>query len=124
MPTGGSTSLSATTTLLSSLFCSVTVGRLPTCARLTVRCRRRAGRLVLADLNGDRRLDLASGTAADTIVVLLGNGRGGFTPAPGSPLAAGPGPWAVEVADVNGDAKLDILTANFEDGTVTVLLAR
>jgi hypothetical protein len=84
----------------------------------------RAGRLALADLNSDGRLDLAAGTAAHTVVVLFGDGRGGFTPAPGSPFAAGRGPWAVAVGDVNGDAKLDILTANFEDGTVTVLLAR
>ena len=84
----------------------------------------RAGRLVLADLNRDGRLDLASGTAADTVVVLLGNARGRFAPAPGSPLAAGPGPWAVAVADVNGDGKLDILTANFQADSVTIMLGR
>jgi len=82
----------------------------------------RAGEIVLADVNGDSRLDLVTGTAANTVVVLLGDGAGRFRPAPGSPYPTGRGPWGVAVADVNGDGKPDILTANFEDDSVRILL--
>jgi len=80
----------------------------------------RGGEVVLADVNGDARLDLITGTNADTVVVLLGDGAGGFRPAPGSPYAAGHGPWGVAVADINGDGKPDILTANFDDNSVRI----
>ena len=54
--------------------------------------------------------------------VLLGNGRGGFTPAPGSPFAVGRAPYPHAVGDVNGDGKLDIVTPNVGSNNVTVLL--
>ena len=60
--------------------------------------------------------------ASNNVTVLLGNGSGGFTPAPGSPFAVGSGPQSVAVGDFNGDGKPDLAIANFNGSTVTVLL--
>ena len=54
--------------------------------------------------------------------MLLGNGSGGFTPAPGSPFAVGSSPASVLVGDVNGNGLQDLVTANFDSNNVTVLL--
>jgi hypothetical protein len=63
--------------------------------------------------------------AADTGVrALIGNGRGGFTPVPGSPFATGRGTWKLVVADVNADGKSDVATSSLETDSVTVLLGR
>jgi hypothetical protein len=92
--------------------------------------------LVVADVNGDGKLDLivsscsvtasTCGSAEGVVSVLLGNGDGTFQPAlsfgSGAPVGA-----EVAVADVNGDGKLDIIVTNFQgeangDGTAAVLL--
>jgi hypothetical protein len=66
--------------------------------------------LALADLNHDNKLDLVTVNSSDNDVsIALGDGRGGFTPAPGSPFAVGPSPYPFAVGDVNGDAYLDIV---------------
>lgn len=39
----------------------------------------------------------------NTVSVLLGDGRCGFKPAPGSPFPAGSVPWSVAVGDINND---------------------
>ncbi len=84
--------------------------------------------VAIADLNGDARPDLATANSSSgSVTVLLGNGSGGFTPAPGSPFAAGSGPFSVAIADLNGDGKPDLATANSGtansgSGNVTVLL--
>lgn len=79
--------------------------------------------LAVADFNGDGRLDLAIANVKDNnITVLVGNGTGGFTEAPGSPIPVGTNPWSVAVGDFNGDGKLDLATANAWSGDVTVLL--
>src|SRR5215218_3099452 len=42
--------------------------------------------MAAADLNKDGKLDVVTCNTGDTVTVLLGNGRGGFTPAAGSPI--------------------------------------
>ncbi|HEY2932198.1 MAG TPA: VCBS repeat-containing protein [Acidobacteriota bacterium] len=85
------------------------------------------GEMGLADFNGDKNLDLALASHDSyNVTVLLGNGKGGFTPAPGSPFPAGQGKkphtHGLVVGDVNRDGKTDIITANNEDGNIAVLL--
>jgi len=72
--------------------------------------------------NGDGKLDLAVANGNDnTVSILLGNGDGTFTPAPGSPVATGRTPMALAVGDFNGDGKLDLAAANWYN-SVTILL--
>src|SRR5262249_14909171 len=81
--------------------------------------------LALADVNGDGKLDLVTANNDDNdVAVLLGDGKGGFAPAPGSPFPVGPSPYPLAVGDVNGDGQPDIITPNSKPGerTVTVLL--
>jgi hypothetical protein len=81
--------------------------------------------LAAADVNQDGKLDLISANNEDgDISVLLGDGKGGFTRAPGSPFSCGPSPYPIAVADVNGDSNLDIVVPNTAPGptTITVLL--
>lgn len=87
-----------------------------------------AGEMLLADFNRDGVLDFA-GSHHDRyeVVLLLGRGDGTFTNAPGSPFAARaagkrPHTHALAAADVNRDGKLDLITANSEDGDISVLL--
>jgi hypothetical protein len=81
--------------------------------------------VAISDLNGDGKRDLATANAASSDVsVLLGNGSGGFSDAPGSPFAVGNAPSSVAIGDVNGDGKPDLATVKSccGLGDVTVLL--
>ncbi len=83
--------------------------------------------IVVGDFNSDARLDLAASSHdSNEVFVLLGDGRGGFAPAPGSPVAAFAGVRAhnhgLAVADVNGDGTLDLTLGHQETGQVAVLL--
>jgi hypothetical protein len=79
--------------------------------------------LSLADVNADGRPDAVTSNQDDNSVsVLLGDGRGGFAPAPGSPFAVGRAPYPHAVADLNGDARPDIVTPNVGGGSVSVML--
>jgi hypothetical protein len=46
---------------------------------------------------------------ANTVSVLLGNGKCGFNPSPGSPFSGGAVPWSVAVGDLNDDGISDIV---------------
>jgi VCBS repeat protein len=89
-----------------------------------------ASEVVAADVNGDQKVDLVTTVNVATapfeskVVVLLGDGPGGFAPAPGSPFPVGPGAYRLAVADVNEDGKLDIAASSFEGNAVTLLLGR
>ena len=77
--------------------------------------------VALDDVNGDGELDIVTAnTFDDVVVVLAGDGGGGFAAVAGSPFAVGNSPQSLAVGDVNGDSALDIVTANFF-GDVTLL---
>ncbi len=81
------------------------------------------GSLALADLNGDGRLDLVvANDESGDVTVLLGDGKGSFVAAPGSPFPAGKSPNDIAIADFDGDGKPDLAFPNHETSHVTVLL--
>ena len=79
--------------------------------------------VVVGDFDGDGKLDLAIANCdSSSVTVLLGNGIGGFSAAPGSPFGVGSGPDAIAVGDFNGDGKPDLAIASYSDNSVIVLL--
>ena len=87
-----------------------------------------ANEIALGDLNHDGKLDaVTAGHDSYAVTPLLGDGAGGFTPAPGSPVAARdpgkrPHTHGLALTDVNGDRHLDVLTVNQDDDDLAVLL--
>ncbi len=77
----------------------------------------------VADLNQDGAQDIvAANPQSGTITVLLGDGKGHFHPASGSPFSAGHLPNDIGIGDLNGDGHPDLLIANHQSQYVTLLL--
>jgi hypothetical protein len=91
--------------------------------------RRPYERLRTADFNRDGNADLVTTNLDDgTVTILLGDGKGGFHAAAGSPFAAGAKPWQMFVADLDGDGNPDLAVIPYQrdisgpaENAVTVL---
>ncbi|MGH9702359.1 MAG: FG-GAP-like repeat-containing protein, partial [Candidatus Acidiferrales bacterium] len=74
------------------------------------------------------KTDLAVVNQQDkTVLILLGNGDGTFTPAPGAPLATGTTPVAIAAGkfnSVNTNDHTDLAVVNQGDNTVSIFIAK
>src|ERR1700730_2451364 len=76
--------------------------------------------VVVADFNGDGKLDIAvANGGSGNVSILLNNGDGTFAPAMN--FAAGDNPSVIAVADFNADGKLDL--AVFQPGNSDLSVA-
>jgi hypothetical protein len=71
--------------------------------------------LASADFNGDNAPDLAVAiSSGSAVAILLGDGTGHFTAAPGSPVPVGGAPTSVVAANVTGDGRPDLVVAVYD----------
>ena len=73
----------------------------------------------MADLNGDKKPDIAV-ACYGSVSVLLNKGDGTFVV--GISYAAGTEPFAVAAADLNGDGRPDLAVADQASNNVNVLI--
>jgi hypothetical protein len=79
--------------------------------------------IAAGDLSGDGNLDLVvADPQADTITILLGDGLGGFSQAPGSPLFVGRGPVFADLADFTDDGHLDVAVVHARSNDLWLLV--
>lgn len=77
----------------------------------------------LGDLDKDGHLDIVAPlVGGNALVVLRGDGKGGFSPMPGSPYRTVDRPYAVALADLDGDGNQDVLIAHDDTDKMTILL--
>ncbi|MFN2458094.1 MAG: FG-GAP repeat domain-containing protein [Chitinophagaceae bacterium] len=70
-------------------------------------------RLRAADINNDGMDDIVTtNTEGNNATVLLGNRKGSFDEANGSPFACGDNPFGIAIGDVNADGKPDLAIIN------------
>lgn len=68
-----------------------------------------------ADFNHDGNLDIVTTTQrAGAVGLLLGDGKGGFRRATGSPFVAGEQTWTFTVDDINRDGNPDVISIPYE----------
>lgn len=81
------------------------------------------GAIAVADVNHDGKPDIIVANVDDgTVSVLLGDGKGHFRTAPGSPFPCNAKPNDIAVADMNGDGNPGLVIANHQTPYITVLL--
>jgi len=75
----------------------------------------------IADLNGDRKPDIvATHHEQSALTVMIGDGRGGFTEANGSPFDFGASLFHLITADVDRDGRIDVVATS--GNSIRVLL--
>jgi enediyne biosynthesis protein E4 len=72
---------------------------------------------VFADVNGDGFLDLLVTYSGHGAKLFLNDGKGHFTDAGATELAADTGSTTISLGDVNGDGSLDLYIANYGENT-------
>src|SRR6188474_741929 len=83
------------------------------------------GDMVIGDLNGDNNLDLAIDSHDSYgVILILGDGKGGLSLAPNSPVVMKEGrhphTHGLALGDMNGDRNLDLITVNNADNDVSI----
>jgi hypothetical protein len=84
--------------------------------------------IAVADVNHDNHPDIVVANAGSdkvddgTMMILLGDGKGAFHAAPGSPFPAGHLPNDVAIADMNHDGNPDLVVANHQSPYLRVFL--
>jgi hypothetical protein len=74
-------------------------------------------------VNGDGNLDIVTpNVGGNTVTVLLGDGKGGFTATANSPYAVESRPYYIALGDVSGDGKPDLITTHDDINLMTTLL--
>jgi VCBS repeat protein/FG-GAP repeat protein len=77
--------------------------------------------LIVADLNSDGEIDLATvNIGSGNVSILLNQGAGTFNDAVQHPVGGSPG--SLVVTDINGDGRPDLATSSITGGGVSVLL--
>jgi hypothetical protein len=80
--------------------------------------------IAVVDMNGDGNLDLViANHQSPYLTILLGDGKGGFQPAPGSPIDvhSNPHPHGVAAGSFRGKEPLDVVTDSWGNNQIELL---